>query len=253
VTRGLREGATHGECWPTGSERRSEAEAECNGAATAEGTRSDQSPRTETGLAVPPYFKDSPISAVDSADLSCSPFGLLSQGRSQPRGSRFRRVPLTHALRTAILRAILFLAAARKSPFPPVWILPLAQGGCASCVLRFAAVLSSRRSPVTPSRTPVPAPLYYPPCGPSLTPATHRTSAHSLTRPDDLRAPGGFQKYAPSQGISHFASGSAPMSTSARSVTSLRASIASSFPASSFRGSVFAPRIGRVTRPSRSA
>ncbi|MFT5684585.1 MAG: hypothetical protein ACI8RZ_005526, partial [Myxococcota bacterium] len=61
-------------------------------ARTAEGTRSDQSPRTETGLESPLSFKDSPISAFDSADLSCSPFGLLSQGRSQPRGDGFRRV-----------------------------------------------------------------------------------------------------------------------------------------------------------------
>ncbi|MFT5686839.1 MAG: hypothetical protein ACI8RZ_007796 [Myxococcota bacterium] len=53
----------------------------------AEGTLSS---RAETGLAVPPV-EDSPISAFDIADLFCSPFGLLSQGRSQPRGHRIRR------------------------------------------------------------------------------------------------------------------------------------------------------------------
>ncbi|MFT5684404.1 MAG: hypothetical protein ACI8RZ_005345, partial [Myxococcota bacterium] len=53
----------------------------------------------------PPHFKDSPISAFDVADLSCSPFGLLSLVALDSEGSS-----LTHGLRTAIVRAMLFLA-----------------------------------------------------------------------------------------------------------------------------------------------
>ncbi|MFT5679887.1 MAG: hypothetical protein ACI8RZ_000792 [Myxococcota bacterium] len=32
----------------------------------------------ETGLGVPPYFKDSPISVLDVADVYRSPFWILS-------------------------------------------------------------------------------------------------------------------------------------------------------------------------------
>ncbi|MFT5681289.1 MAG: hypothetical protein ACI8RZ_002195, partial [Myxococcota bacterium] len=53
-------------------------------------------------------------------------------------------------LRFAIVGAILFLATSLKSPFPSVWIHPLAQGGCTHY---------ARRSPVTPNRTPVASPL----------------------------------------------------------------------------------------------
>ncbi|MFT5686617.1 MAG: hypothetical protein ACI8RZ_007573 [Myxococcota bacterium] len=75
------------------------------------------SPRTETGLAVPPNFKASPISAFDSVDLSCSPFGLLSLVALDSEGPS-----LTHALRTAILRAILFLATSHHcAPITSLW------------------------------------------------------------------------------------------------------------------------------------
>ncbi|MFT5685059.1 MAG: hypothetical protein ACI8RZ_006005, partial [Myxococcota bacterium] len=136
------------------------------------------SPRTETGLESPPHFKASPISALDSADLSCSPFGLLSQGRSQPGALSARGAlslvaldsegsSLTHALRSDILRAILSLAAAQKVPVPPVWNLLLAQGG-----LHFLRSPLYSLSPGVPALRPLP--LDDPPSGPQ--PDTGRRS-----------------------------------------------------------------------------
>jgi hypothetical protein len=71
-------------------------------------------------LAVPPDFKASPISAFDSADLSCSPFGLLSLVAFDFEGSS-----LTGLLRFAIVRAILFLATSHHFAL----LMTLARGG----------------------------------------------------------------------------------------------------------------------------
>ncbi|MFT5681724.1 MAG: hypothetical protein ACI8RZ_002630 [Myxococcota bacterium] len=56
-------------------------------------------------MAVPPYFKDSPVSAFDVAYLDCSPFGLLSVVAMDSEGCF-----VTGWLRLAIVGAMLFLA-----------------------------------------------------------------------------------------------------------------------------------------------
>jgi hypothetical protein len=116
------------------------------------------SPRTETGLESPPHFKDSPISAFDLADLSCSPFGLLSQGRSQPGALSARGAlslvaldsegsSLTHELRFAIVGAILFLATPpQRWPDGPLMALRsrgLHEYSLSDCVRRWLTTVAA--------------------------------------------------------------------------------------------------------------
>ncbi|MFT5684561.1 MAG: hypothetical protein ACI8RZ_005502, partial [Myxococcota bacterium] len=110
------------------------------------------SPRTETGLAVPPDFKASPLSAFDVADLDCSPFGLLSVGAVDSEGSS-----LPGWLRFAIVGAMLFLATPLQR-WPDGPLMALRSRGAAlpafTALRRFSPVAAPPATPQPDTRHP---------------------------------------------------------------------------------------------------
>ncbi|MFT5685613.1 MAG: hypothetical protein ACI8RZ_006567 [Myxococcota bacterium] len=88
----------------------------------------------ETALEVPPHFKASPISALDVAYLSCSPFGLLSVVAMDSEGC-----PLPGWLRFAIVRAMLFLATPRQR-WPDGPLMALRSRGAALPAFAFGSL-----------------------------------------------------------------------------------------------------------------
>ncbi|MFT5682206.1 MAG: hypothetical protein ACI8RZ_003124 [Myxococcota bacterium] len=139
--------------------------------------------RVEPASEAPTHSDDSTVAVIDVAYP-----GLLALRSSQPRGCRYRRVLAPRMVEIRHRRRHSFSGhSAPTLACRPAHVAAL-KGGCTSCIRRLTASLSSRRSPCDPPAGHQSSlPLDYPPSGPQ--PDTHRTPAHSPTRPHDLSAP----------------------------------------------------------------